>query len=156
MANNSKTYKGTFIPNNKEKYRGDWKNITYRSSWELFIMKLLDNNPDVKQWNSEEIVIPYFSESDGRKRRYFIDMAIWWKDGNISLWEIKPAVQTLPPVPPVKNTAAAKRTYANAVYNYGVNISKWKATIKICKEKGWRFNIITEDTLKKMGFKGLN
>ncbi|AHY25131.1 putative head completion protein [Pectobacterium bacteriophage PM2] len=29
-------YSGKFIPVNKEKYKGDWRKITYRSSWEAF------------------------------------------------------------------------------------------------------------------------
>ncbi|ADQ52905.1 head completion protein [Aeromonas phage AsFcp_4] len=151
----SQAYKGKFVPENKEKYRGDYSKITYRSSWELFIMKMLDRNTEVKWWGSEITVIPYFSESDGKKRRYFIDMTICWKDGNISLWEVKPAAETRPPAIPSRNTAAAKKRFADQVYTWGVNTSKWKATIDVCQKKGWKFNIITEDVLKRMGFKGV-
>lgn len=151
----SKSYKGAFLPEHKEKYRGDYKKITYRSSWELFVMKMLDNNDQVKQWNSEEIVIPYFSEADGKKRRYFMDFAIWWVDGTISLWEVKPNAECHPPIIPTTNSAAAKKRYANAIYTWGVNTSKWKQTVKVCQQKGWKFNIITEESLKRMGFKGI-
>ncbi|AAQ17857.1 gp4 head completion protein [Aeromonas phage Aeh1] len=151
----AETYKGKFVPENKEKYRGDASKITYRSSWELFIMKMLDRNPEVKWWNSEETVIPYFSEADGKKRRYFMDMTVCWKNGSISLWEVKPRKETMPPQMPNRNTAAAKKRFAQEVYTWGVNTSKWKAAIKVCEQKGWRFNIITEDTLKRMGFKGV-
>ncbi|QIW87127.1 head completion protein [Aeromonas phage Ahp1_CNU-2021] len=148
-------YRGKFLPENKEKYRGSVLNITYRSSWELFVMKMLDNNPEVKQWSSEETIIPYFSNADGKKRRYFMDFTVFWKNGSISLWEVKPEAEVRPPIPPARATVAAKKRFLNQIYTYQVNTDKWKAAVKVCDQKGWRFNIITETTLKKLGFKGL-
>ncbi|ATI17396.1 head completion protein [Aeromonas phage AS-szw] len=154
MAGNN-TYKGQFFVKNREKYKGDPKKVTYRSSWEKYIMEMLDNNPDVRYWNSECMVIPYFSNADGKKRRYFMDMWIQWSDGSISLWEVKPKKECFPPVPPKRNTLKAKNAYIQAVYTWQVNNDKWKTTAELCKKKGWRFNIINEDSLKAMGFKGL-
>lgn len=150
------SYKGKFLPENKEKYRGSVLKITYRSSWELFIMKMLDMNPMVKWWSSEETIIPYFSNADGKKRRYFMDFTVCWTDGNISLWEVKPAKEVRPPIPPARATTAAKKRFLNEIYTHQVNTDKWKAAVKACDQKGWKFNIITEDTLKKMGFKGID
>jgi len=42
-----KTYKGLFKPKNPKKYNGDSTNIIYRSSWELRVMKWLDEHPKV-------------------------------------------------------------------------------------------------------------
>lgn len=36
------TYKGSFVPENIQKYKGDPRKITYRSSWERYVMKWLD------------------------------------------------------------------------------------------------------------------
>ena len=66
-----KTLKGKYIPVNIAKYRGDYRNIIYRSSWELKFMKYCDMSPSIMEWGSEEIVIPYRSPLDGRVHRIF-------------------------------------------------------------------------------------
>ena len=71
-----KTLKGKFIPRNVAKYRGDYRNIIYRSSWELKFMKYCDMSPNIMEWGSEEIVVPYRSPLDGRIHRYFPDFYI--------------------------------------------------------------------------------
>lgn len=147
-------YKGTYQPVNKEKYKGDWSKITYRSSWEGFLMKWCDTNPNVKRWNSEEVVIPYFSNADGKKRRYFMDFYVEMQDGSVYLLEVKPKKETQPPRKPVRNTAKAKQTFASELYTYTVNIDKWKAASKLCEQRNWTFRIVTEDSLKKLGWKG--
>ena len=43
------TYKGRFTPQNPKKYNGNSDNIIYRSSWELRVMKYLDENQDDEQ-----------------------------------------------------------------------------------------------------------
>lgn len=151
----SKAHKGQYFVKNPEKYKGDYRKVTYRSSWEKYIMEMLDSNPDVKKWCSEEIVVPYFSNADGKKRRYFIDFGVWWNDGTISLWEVKPKIECFPPKPPARNTLKSKNNYLNSVYTWNVNLDKWKTTVALCEKKGWKFNIINEDSLLKMGFKGL-
>ena len=67
------TLKGKYITRNSAKYRGDYRNIIYRSSWELKFMKYCDMNPNILEWGSEEIVIPYRSPLDNRVHRYFVD-----------------------------------------------------------------------------------
>lgn len=150
-----KAHKGQYFVKNPEKYKGDHRKVTYRSSWEKYIMELLDGSGDVKKWNSEGVIIPYFSEADGKKRRYFMDFYIEFVDGTTSLWEVKPLVETKPPIPPTRNTLKAKNNFINACYTYNVNINKWETTVELCRKKGWKFNIITEIALTKMGFKGL-
>lgn len=147
-------YMGKFVPQNKQKYRGAWDKITYRSSWEKFIMEMLDRNPEIKEWSSEEVVIPYFSNADGKKRRYFMDFYLKTNAGDVYLWEVKPKKETMAPAPPAQLTVAKKKRYMNDIYTFQVNIDKWKAAHKLCKSKGWGFKLITEDALKQMGFKG--
>lgn len=148
-------YKGKYFVKNKAKYRGDSSNVTYRSSWEKFIMELLDNNNDVRWWSSETTIIPYMSTADGKKRRYFMDFTIQWNSGDLMLWEVKPAKETHPPVPPANMTGKSKTRFMHDAYTWQVNYDKWQTTAKLCEDKGWKFKIVTEHTLKKMGMKGL-
>ena len=90
------TYKGSFVPENIQKYKGDPRKITYRSSWERYVMKWLDKNPHVKRWNSECIVIPYFCNADGKRRRYYMDFYVEMENGTTYLWEVKPLKETMP------------------------------------------------------------
>lgn len=148
-------YSGRFTPVNLEKYKGDFRKITYRSSWELYVMKFCDTSPHVLKWNSEETIIPYFSNADGKKRRYFVDFFVQMDNGQTYLWEVKPFKETQPPIKPVNLTTSAKKRFIDEVYTWSVNQDKWKATMKVCEQKGWNFRIITEKSLKKyFGFKG--
>ena len=88
------SYKGKYHPTKREKYRGDVNNIIYRSLWERSFMKYCDDNPDVVEWGSEEIVIPYISPIDGKRHRYFPDFYVTTSKGDKFLVEIKPKRQT--------------------------------------------------------------
>lgn len=140
-------YKGVFRPKNPEKYKGDPSNIIYRSRWELLLMSRLDSHPDVLEWSSEEVVIPYRSPIDGRVHRYFVDFYVKKKtrDGKIEsvLIEVKPKAQTKPPVVQTK----ASRRYIKEVQTWGINSAKWNAAENFCKDRGWKFQIFTEDHL---------
>ncbi|QPI17849.1 head completion protein [Pectobacterium phage POP12] len=149
------TYRGSFTPTNLEKYKGDPRKITYRSSWESHIMKFCDTNKHVVRWNSECVVVPYFSQADGKKRRYFVDFWVQFENGETHLWEVKPLKETYPPPKPTSNNVHAKKKFVDALYLYSVNIDKWKAAHALSKQKGWQFKIITEKTLKSVfGWKG--
>ena len=137
-----KTYKGSFKPRNPHKYIGNLSNIIYRSGWELKYMMYLDNHPDVLQWNSEEIVIPYRSPIDGRVHRYYPDFLVKTKHVTMVI-EIKPKKQTFPPKKPKKIT----RQYINEVVTWGVNEAKWKAAVEYCGDRLWQFKVFTEDHL---------
>lgn len=143
-----KTYKGYFKPRNPQKYRGDPRNIIYRSSWELKMMSYLDTHTNVLHWSSEEVVIPYRSPIDGRVHRYFVDFLVTSinKDGlkETTLIEVKPAAQTRPPV--LKEGKKTK-SYIQSVMTWGVNEAKWKAAIEYCTDRGWAFKIFTEKEL---------
>lgn len=63
----------------------------YRSGWEKTYACLLDNDPTVKSYSYESIVIPYVSNKTTKKvRRYFPDFFITYVDGSRVLVEIKP------------------------------------------------------------------
>ena len=79
------TYKGKFKPKYPTKYQGDIKEIVYRSSWELKMMKYCDTTKSIVEWGSEELVIPYLSPWDGRYHRYFPDFYIKVRTKNGSL-----------------------------------------------------------------------
>lgn len=149
----SKAYSGKFVPVNKEKYQGDWKSITYRSLWEKFYMTHLDTNNRVVRWGSETVVIPYWSEMDGKKRRYFVDFKVTYDNGVTYLIEVKPHKETLPPVPPKKMTSKSKSRYMNEVYTYKVNQDKWKAALDVADKHKMKFRLVTENALKKLGMR---
>jgi hypothetical protein len=138
-------YKGKFQPRNPQKYLGDPTNIIYRSRWELKFMGWLDSHPGVVQWGSEELIIPYRSPIDGRIHRYFPDFTVKKKtpDGKIDtvIIEIKPKVQCSPPK--VQSGKPNKR-YITEVQTWGINSSKWEAATNYCKDRGWKFEILTE------------
>ena len=142
------TLKGRYIPRNIRKYRGDYKNIIYRSSWELKFMKYCDLNDSILEWGSEEVVIPYRSPLDNRIHRYFVDFYIKVEDmsGQIKkyLIEVKPKKQTTPPPKPKRQT----KRYISEVTEYAKNQAKWKAATEFCEDRQWSFMIITEDELK--------
>ena len=58
------SYKGKFHPTNRKKYKGDINNIVYRSLWERKFMVYCDENNDIVEWGSEELVVPYISPLD--------------------------------------------------------------------------------------------
>lgn len=136
-----------WFPKNPNKYKGDPNNIIARSSWEVKCFGFMDRNPDVLEWHSEEIVIPYKSPVDGQYHRYFPD--IWARikssDGRIKsyLIEIKPFAQTQEPQIKKRIT----KQYINEVCTYGINTAKWKAAKTYCLERGWEFMILTEKQL---------
>lgn len=142
------TLKGKYTPKNIHKYKGNPTNIIYRSSWELKFMKYCDERPNVLEWGSEEIVIPYRSPLDNRIHRYFVDFYVKIVDSNgvISkyLIEIKPSKQTVPPKKPQRQT----KSYLYEVTEYVKNQAKWKAAKEFCDDRMWKFKILTESELK--------
>jgi len=60
------------------------------------------------------------------------------------LIEVKPKAQTQPPKRP-KNVR--NKRYINEVKTWGVNQAKWEAAQEVCKDRGWKFQIMTEEDL---------
>ena len=71
--------RGKFSPKNQEKYVGT-KTPTYRSSWEHSFMRLCDEHPNVYQWASESIKIPYRHPVTGKHTVYVPDFTVMYTD----------------------------------------------------------------------------
>lgn len=142
-------YSGKYKPKNIKKYKGDWTKVTYRSLWEKHCFKWCDEQQSVKYWSSEEVVIPYFYEVDKKYHRYFMDLKITFQNGQTILVEIKPAKETKPPEFKGRKT----KKYLNESLTYVKNMNKWAAAQTYAADRGWGFQIWTEDTLHKMGIK---
>ena len=121
------SYKGKYQPSYPKKYKGDPTNIIYRSLWERKFMVYCDNNQNILEWGSEEIVVPYRSPLDNRYHRYFPDFYIKVKEssGKIKkmIIEIKPQRQCIEPKVQKRKTKA----YIYEVVEYAKNQAKWKA-----------------------------
>ena len=137
------SYKGWFTPKHRSKYKGDSENVVYRSSWELRVMKWLDENPNVIWWASEELIIKYKSPIDQKIHRYFPDFIVRLKQKNGTestvVIEIKPQKQTVKP----EQKRKTKR-YLQEAATYAINQEKWRAADLFCKEHGWQFKVLTE------------
>lgn len=144
----SRTLKGKFKPKNKDKYRGNYNMIEYRSSWELAMMKYLDSRDEVIWWQSEEKAIWYSDPVSKKKRRYFPDFIVHYmrRDGIAvtEVVEVKPQRQVKgPTVTPKRRT----KSWLNEVMTYATNTAKWKAAETWCEDRGYNFRIITEHDL---------
>ncbi len=147
-------YSGKYCPTNKEKYRGDWRKIKWRSKWEYTFLKHLDANPHVVWYSYETVIIPYKSTADGGKtRRYYMDFIVHYDNGLTCLLEVKPDKETKEPSKPKRLTEKTKTNYAKQAYTYQVNLDKWKTAEAYCRDKGWKFFILTEKNCKQLGLK---
>jgi len=142
----AKYHQGIYKIKNRHKYKGDPDNIVFRSSWELKVLKYLDEHPAILWFASEELPIPYINPVDKKKHRYFPDfiLRVKKKDGSeeTHMWEIKPFRQTQMPTQKRKT----KRFLEESV-TYAINQEKWRAAELFCLEHGWKFSVITEKDL---------
>ena len=139
-------YSGRYRVKNINKYQGDPDKVTYRSSWEKACFIWCDANPNIKHWSSEEVVVPYKWDIDKRMHRYYVDLKIAFNDGKTILVEIKPNKETAPPKRPDKS-----KRYIGEAMTYVKNMNKWEAANEYAKDRGWEFQIWTEETLHTMG-----
>ena len=136
---------GIFRPINKDKFIG--KTAIFRSSFERKFFLWADKNPNVLEWGSENIVIPYISPLDNRYHRYYVDAYMVIKEGTKIkkyLIEIKPYNQTIPP------KVSKKKKPSTIIYEqnaWSVNQAKWESAKKYAEAKGAQFLIITEKDL---------
>ena len=137
-------YKGRYKPKHPEKYIGNPTNVIYRSLLERRFMLYCDKSSSILEWGSEEVVVPYKSPIDNRLHRYFTDFIVKLKnkDGitETLLIEVKPKKQCSPPKKKSKRFLSEMKTYA-------INTAKWKSATEYAENKGWRFIIITDETL---------
>jgi hypothetical protein len=141
----AKFSQGEFMPKNPQKLVGNYKPV-YRSSWEFKVMTLLDNHPNVINWASESISIPYNNpfkppSPRGYNSTYIPDFLIVYKDKfgktRAELVEVKPAKEA------IAENAKSKKDKAALV----INTSKWAAAMSYCKKNGLTFRILTENDI---------
>jgi|TARA_B110000977_G_C10768432_1_gene373655 hypothetical protein len=142
-------YSGRYPVSDPKKYDGDSTKVYYRSLWERQVFKWCERNPQVLRWSSEETIIPYKCKTDNRIHRYFVDVKIKLDTGETYLIEIKPKKETIAPKKPARQT----KKYVTEVMTYVKNQSKWEAAEEYCMQRGWKFVVWTEDTLKSLGIK---
>lgn len=143
LLKRDRNYKqGYFYPFNKDKLLGNHDYVIYRSALELKYYRILDNNPNVVKWGSEEIVVPY--RFNNAWHRYYIDLVVFLKMGDEIkklLIELKPYKQTQPP----KDSPRKKRkTYLYDCKMWAMNQAKWDAAKMLAEKAGCEFKILTE------------
>ena len=141
---------GFFTPLNKNKCLNKGE-IIFRSSLELKMMRILDNNPSVLEWNSEGTIVPYIKPGPVPKpARYFVDFYFKIKIGETEkkfLVEVKPHRQSKPPEKH-GNKKASTLLYENI--QYAINTKKWEAAEKYAKERNMQFLVITEKNIDQL------
>lgn len=143
----TKYSQGQYTPVNTSKYIGKLP-ITYRSSWEISLMRVLDNHPNVTQWASESISIPYMHPLTGKWTFYIPDFLIVFVDKNgnkrAEVVEVKPAKEAY-----IERAKSKKDKLVLAV-----NQAKWAAAMAWCHKNGLTFRVLTEDEMfRKAGSK---
>lgn len=158
-AKKKRTYRefkqGLFKPKNSKKCLN--KNPPeYRSGLERSLMVILDKNPRVIEWSSEQVIIPYKhplkSKKAGRPEyaRYFVDFYMKLQIGEKEekfLIEVKPHRQTEKPKPH-GNKKQSTIIYENSMW--AINQAKWEAAEKFCKKKNMKFLIMTEKNISSL------
>ena len=104
-------------------------------------MTLLDNHPNVIQWASESITIPYINPLTGKRSTYIPDFFVLYKDKmgreRAELIEVKPAKEA------IAENAKSKKDRAAVL----LNTAKWAAAMTYCKKAGINFRILTENDI---------
>ena len=132
---------GKYTLQNPDKYSGN-KTPTYRSSWEWAFMQFCDNHPSVIQWASEAIKIPYKNPLTGRATVYVSDFLVVYQDRkgtkHAELIEVKPKKETT-----MENAGRSQVSRARVA----VNMAKWEAATRWCKQNSIRFRVVTEEDI---------
>lgn len=134
---------GIFKPKNASKWLlsaaslDDSHQLVYRSSYEKKFYQFLDDSDYVKYISVEPFSIPYIS-IDNKQHRYYPDCLIRTNDNKTIMVEIKPMG---------KVKLKAKSVSDEMLKEFDINQRKWHAARMMCKEKLWRFCIITENEL---------
>lgn len=136
----AKYTQGHFTPQNPQKLVGNLR-PNYKSSWELRMMSFLDQHPNVIQWGSECIRIPYTNPLTGKQTVYIPDFLIKYADKNgnqrAELVEIKPKKET---------TMEAAKSRRDKMFVI-LNTAKWTAALQFCARHNIQFRVLNEDSI---------
>ena len=102
------------------------KQLHYRSSYEMEVYNCLEELDEVISYRVEALSIEYYFK--GKRKQYYPDLIITFKDGRTEIWEVKPAKQT----------------------TLELNEAKWKAANAYCDAHGWTFMVMTEQGIQKL------
>ena len=137
--------RGKFAIKNKEKYVGT-RTPTYRSGWEHAFMRLCDEHPNVYQWASESIRIPYRHPLTGKYTIYVPDFFIVYvdKEGrkHAELVEVKPKAQTT-----MENAGRSHAKQKQVI----INQAKWEAASAYSRQHKIKFRVVSEEQLFHQG-----
>lgn len=142
---------GVFSPKNRGKFLNAEGLAVYRSKLEMQFMQICDSNPNIVEWSSEKVIIPYFNSVKQGNARYFIDFYIKTSDGRKFLIEVKPDRQMKSAINGVKNTLRKGVKRSTLLYESAMaqmNRDKWEAAKEWAKKKGMNFIVVTEKTLQ--------
>jgi hypothetical protein len=147
---NSGFTQGYFTPKNPDRYIGPTP-IIYRSSWERKFMIMCDTKDNVVKWSSEPVEIKYIYSYDKREHKYYPDFYMKTKTEEgfeEFLVEIKPEAQIRKPSPPTKKSKKALTSYKFLAEQFIKNRDKYAYAKQWAENRGWRFIVLTEKTLK--------
>lgn len=102
------------------------KEVHYRSGMECEVYECLEAMSDVISYEVEPFALNY--SFNGKTHEYNPDLQIFFSDGRIEIWEVKPSNQTSLP----KNNA------------------KWTSCQYFCETRGYNFMVLTEVGLQKL------
>lgn len=146
LEKNKRYRQGFYHPRHPEKFVSSTPVAVYRSGLELDYFRLLDENPAVVKWGSEDVVVPYFFNNGWH--RYFIDLFVVLRQGEREvrlLVELKPRSQT---VKPEYRKGMKKSSYLYQCIEWEKNQAKWAAARKFAEQRGFAFHVLTEEDLR--------
>lgn len=136
----AKYNQGLYEIKNPEKYIGNHAPV-WRSSWELVLMRMFDNNQNILQWASEPCRIPYHNPFTKKISVYVPDFLVLYQDKNnnrvAELIEVKPLKETT-----LENAKSNKTKMAVAL-----NAAKWAAAEAFARSKGLQFRVMNENNI---------
>lgn len=170
LSKNKNYHQGVYVPKNKDKVvkLNAQGGVIYRSSWEKTMMIWLDNKEDITRWGSECVSIPYQkTHFDGgdlkvKTHTYYSDFyyELTREDGTKErvVVEVKPMKDYSMVVALQEGKLKIPESKGKKLKNFEydlkmayTNQQKWNTMIEFCKKKGYKFIIITEEHIKRMG-----
>ena len=140
----AKWKQGQFTPHNPGKYIGDLSKLNYKSGLECRVMYSLDHDPSVLKWCYEGFYIPYRIPGESFGRRYIPDFFFEKRMPNNTnqrfICEVKPKIQTKPPVRGKKK----QKTFLKEQAEFIMNTSKWEAATRWASQHNCKFIRWTE------------
>lgn len=149
LKRDSRFHQGYFRARNPDKIIGK-DPVIFRSKIEYLFLLYLDKNENVKRWNSESIIIPYFDKVSNKNRKYYTDCYVEIVEGSVLkkyIIELKDIKETKAPNP------KSKKKKASLLFEqcrHITNVCKWEFANEYAKRNNVEFMLIGYS--KKNGF----